>query len=481
MAKDFAPGIPKKNLVHELPSVSKPTTWAFGVHDHHAEKRGRHFDLRLGDPDTGHAHSWAISPKDWPPAPGKATWAIQQSTHSIGYMNFQGEIVEGYGKGKVLLHDRDLSEVTRSSPGHLSFNVYRSTGPEEFTLHRVTGKNWILMNRTSSRDRMPNLPTDKPKYKELPVNKAPYDDPNYIFSAKIDDAHNLFVFSDADKPVRVVSYRPGKRSPGGVIEHTHKVPSIFGTRTPSGLGGTILRGGLYALHPGTGEATAPEAIAGMLNSDVWKSREKQKTHGELMPVLYDVVRYKGKDMAGAPYAEKLKVLNEVMKKMPDTFTLPRMAATPEDKHKLLSDIRAGKIPETKEGVVAWHLNEGISPIKVKFTNDHDVYIRDFFPGEGKYKGHAVGGFLFSHEQKGPIVGRVGTGISDIQRLDMHENPEKYKGMVARVKAQQKYSSGALRAPSFQGFHLDKNEPDQLAMVKHAEDTLELVFLWGEAN
>jgi ATP-dependent DNA ligase len=147
---------------------------------------------------------------------------------------------------------------------------------------------------------------------------------------------------------------------------------------------------------------------------------------------------------------------------------------------LLEDVRTGKVPETKEGVVAWHLTENKSPIKLKFTKDHDIYIRDFFPGEGKYKGHAVGGFFFSHDPDGPIVGKVGTGITDVQRLDMHENPEKYMGMVARVKAQQKYRSGALRAPSFQGWHLDKNEPDRLNMVKHAEDTLELVFLWGGA-
>jgi hypothetical protein len=460
---EYAPGIPEKTISHELPTLDKPATWEFGIHEHLAEKRGRHFDLRLGDPETGHAHSWVVAPKDWP-TPGKSTWAIQQPTHTVKYMDFEGEIAEGYGKGKVNLHDRTVAEVSKSGPGHLNFNVYRSHGPEEFTLHRVTGKNWIFMNRTLSREKMPELPTDKPKYKELPVDKAPIDDPNYLFSAKIDDAHNLFVFPHADKPVRVVSYRPGKRSPGGIIDHTHKVPSIAGVRTPSGMGGTILRGGLYALHPDTGAATAPEAIAGMLNSDVWKSREKQKTHGELRPVLYDVVRYKGKDMASAPYAEKLKVLHEVVSKLPGTFELPRMATSSKDKKELLEAIHQGKVPETKEGVVAWHLTEGKAPIKVKFHEDHDVHVRGFFSGEGKYKGKGVGGFTFSHTPDGPVVGKVGTGLSDAQRKDMHEHPEKYVGLVARVKAQQKYQSGALRAPSFQGWHLDKNDPQDLSAV-----------------
>jgi hypothetical protein len=414
------------------------------------------------------------------PSPGEKTWAIQQPTHTLKYLDFEGTI-EGYGKGEVSLHARDKTEIVSSRPGHVSFNIYKGTGPEEYTLHRVHDKNWVLYNRTTHRTQHPDLPDSKPTYKETTVEKAPIQDPDIIFSAKIDDAHNLFYFPEAGQQIRVVSYRPSKKGATGLIEHTHKVPSIHGIPTPTGLGNTILRGGLYAISPETGKATPAHILAGMLNTDVWKSREKQKQHGELLPVLYDVVRYRGKDLDKAPYEQKLKVLREVESKLPDIFHLPRMATTPEAKKQLLEDIRAGNIPETEEGVVAWHLKESRPAVKVKFKQDHDVYLKEFFPGEGKYKGKGVGGFLYSHTPDGPIVGRVGTGLSDELRKDMHDEPKKYLGMVARVEAQAKYPSGALRSPAFQGWHLDKNDELQLSSIKMASAELySLCFLWGQA-
>ncbi len=413
------------------------------------------------------------------PKPGERTWAIQQPTHTVKYMDFEGEISEGYGKGSVKLFDRDKTEIVSARPGHINFNVYRGSGPEEYTLHRVGGKQWILMNRTTHRAKHPDLPDSKPKYREISPSKLTYDDSRTIFQPKIDDAHNLFVFPESGDQIRVVSYRPTNREQG-VIEHTHKIPGLYGTKVPKDLGGTILRGGLYALHPQTGEATPAEHVGGLLNSDVWKSREKQREHGELLSVLYDVVRYRGKDMSQAPYKDKLEILQKVERALPHAFHLPRIARTTKEKKQMVEDIRQGKLPETREGVIVWDLEQGTNPTKAKFTKEHDVYVRDFFSGEGKYKGKGVGGFYFSHTPDGAIVGRVGTGLSDEQRIDMHKHPENYKGMVARVKAQQQYHSGALRAPAMLGWHLDKNLQEDLDKIKHAETSLELVFFWGEA-
>jgi hypothetical protein len=472
---EFAPGIPSKQISHELPEVSKPTKWEMVVHDHAAERRGRHFDLRLGDPATGHAHSWAM-PAKWP-EPGERSWAIQQPTHTVKYMDFEGTIEDGYGKGDVTKHRREKTEIVSSTPGHINFNIYTGAGPEEYTLHRIADNKWMLLNRTIHREKT-ELPDTRPPYREVKLDKAArhIDDPDMIASAKIDDAHNLFVLPASGDQVRVVSYRLAKRSKTGLIEHTHKVPSLFGVETPPGLGGTILRGGLYAMDPKTGKAVHAKDLASLLNSSVWKSRENQKQIGELIPVVYDVVKYKGRNMETASYGEKLKILLEVADKLP--FELPRIAVTSEDKAKLIEDIRTGKVPETTEGVVFWNIRKGEAPVKAKFVKDHDVYIRDFFPGEGKYKGKGVGGFLYSHEPHGSIVGRVGTGLSDELRTDMHQHPDKYKGLVARVTAQDKFPSGALRAPAFQDWHLDKNEPQALANVKVAAALDKtLLFLW----
>lgn len=460
---EYAPGIPSKETSHPLPEVKKPTTWEFGVHEHHAKRRGLHYDLRLGDPKTGHAHSWAL-PEKWP-NPGEHLWAIHQPTHTVGYMDFEGHIPSGYGAGKVLLKDRDKVEVTKAEPGYISFNVYRGTGPEEYSLRHIGGKVWRFANKTLHREKHKHVAEGKPDYKEVPVSKVPFDDPRYIMSAKIDDAHNLFYFPKAGEQVRVVSYRRAKRTPGGFIEHTQKVDSIFGRETPKELADTVVRGGLYAMNPKTGKATDTHILGGMLNSDVWKSREKQKEFGKLVPVLYDVDRFQGKDLSKAPYNEKLMALRKIQKAMPGVFELPKMAYTSEEKKKLLEDIEKKKYSKTEEGIVMWNAVKGEPPIKAKFRPEHDVYVRGFYPGEGQHAGSGVGGFVFSTTKSGPIVGRVGTGFSHAQRQDMHKNPEKYVGMVATVEAQGQFKSQALRAPAFIQFHLDKNPQDRLDAVK----------------
>ncbi len=474
----YAPGIPHKDISHELPVIDKSTTWEYVVHDHNADRRGRHFDLRLADPETGFAHSWALPP-NWPKA-GEKVWSIQQPTHTKKYIDFEGKITDRYGRGTVTKHARDKVEVVSSKPGHISFNVYKGTGPEEYTLHRIADRKWQLFNRSLHREKI-SLPDSKPPYREVKIEEASkhIEDPDYIASAKIDDAHNLFILPQSGEQIRVVSYRTSKRSPTGIIEHTHKIPSLYGLKTPAGLGGTILRGGLFAMNPETGKAAPAQNIAGMLNSNVWKSREIQNTDGELIPILYDVVTHKGRNMETVSYGEKLKVLRDVADKLP--FLLPRMAFSKEEKKKLLEDVRTGKLPETKEGLVFWNLKKGEQPpIKAKFSKDHDVYIRDFFEGEGKYKNNAVGGFMYSHDIDSPIVGRVGTGLSDSLRKDMFENPGKYKGLVARIKAADKYPSGALRAPAFSDWHLDKNDIQALAHVKIASSDKELIFMWGHS-
>ncbi len=463
MTREYAPGIPSKEGFESLPEIKEPKIWKYNIHEHDATKRGLHWDLRLGDPETGHAHSWAMMPKL--PKPGEHTMVVQQPTHTTKYMDWEGEIPQGtYGAGKVKIKEKDKIEIQNSKPDHISFNVYRGHGPEEFTLHHMGGKIWKLYNRTPTRDKH-DLPADKPKYKETTIEKAINSNDEYIASAKIDDAHNLFYFPKAKENIRVVSYKESKRDPNKIIDHTHKVESIKDLKTPKSLENTIIRGGLYAIDPNTNKATINATLGGMLNSNVWKSRELQKQHGELIPVIYDVEKFKGKDVSKLPYKDKLEILAKVQEEFPGKFKLPDIAVSSEEKKKLIEDIKEGKHPETTEGVVLWNMLKHESPIKAKFFKEHDVYIRDYFPGRGKYKDNGVGGFTYSHTPDGPIVGECGTGLDDKLRRDMHNNPDKYKGMVATVSSQHKYEkTQALRVPAFKGFHLDKNSQERLDQI-----------------
>lgn len=141
-------GIPKKGLIQPIRTISGPEDWEFVVHDHHAKKAGRHFDLRLGDPKTGHGHSWAL--RYWP-APGEKRLAVQQSTHSIPYFDWSGEIEDGYGAGKVDIADRRNVKMLKATSSQITF----SPGAHEvYSLVNTGsrgGKAWLLINRTQAK------------------------------------------------------------------------------------------------------------------------------------------------------------------------------------------------------------------------------------------------------------------------------------------------------------------------------------------
>jgi len=274
---------------------------------------------------------------------------------------------------------------------------------------------------------------------------------------KLDGAHSLLDLKDVGKVPRLFSHRLGKRALTGVIEHTHKVPSLLEQRVPEGYANTLLRAETIAVTS-KGKALPARQIAGMLNSSVTNSRAAQKELGAtLTPVAFDVIKYKGEDVSDKSFRERYELLRDVAAKT--DIEIVDVARTNQEKLKLLKQIEGGKHPLTNEGVVLRSLEGTAHATKAKFRPDHDVYVRDIFEAinkHGKPAGRA-GGFEYSWTPKGPVAGRVGTGFTHDEAKDMLANPDKYKGRVAKVHAEQKYESGALGKASFQEWHLDKGK------------------------
>jgi len=445
-----------------------------GLHRHQAERAGEHFDLRLGDPSTGRAHSWAL--RKGLPGPGERRLAVQQPTHTLAYMDFKGPISEGYGKGNVELAQRDKTEVLRSGDNEVRFNVYRGKENQEFALRRMkSAGNWFIQNVTPSRNTGPaqKLPSSKPKYKLVAPEKLDPDDPNTEMQAKLDGAHVLYQFKEPGSTPRVFSYRPTERATG-IIDHTQKLEGFGKLRTPKALANTTLRGELYAVDE-QGKALPAARVGGILNAGVWKSREKQKQEGRLVPAVFDVVQHQGKNVEEQPYAEKKRILSAATRAAP-WLQRPRTATTPDEKRRLIADIQEGREPSTDEGVVVWHKDKPV-PAKSKFQEERDVYVRRIFAEAGeKRRGTMAGGFEYSTTPKGPIVGRIGTGLSHAMKKDMLENPSKYEGLHARAKALKTPKGYAPRNPVFKSFHLDQDIPEdaKTAMKKTAGAATEFV-------
>ena len=98
-------------------------------------------------------------------------------------------------------------------------------------------------------------------------------------------------------------------------------------------------------------------------------------------------------------------------------------------------------------------------LKVKKFNTCDLRVIGFEEGAGKYTG-MLGAFIC--EYKGGEV-KVGSGLSDSQRLEVWRNSRNYENLIIEVSyfEETKDSTGkpSLRFPTFKDFRFDKTEPN----------------------
>ncbi|RKY27480.1 MAG: hypothetical protein DRP83_02295 [Planctomycetota bacterium] len=149
---EFAPGIPGGKAVEKIPTFRQPKSWMLAVQEHKAERAGKHYDLRLVDPWTGHAHSWAL-PKAKLPASKENVLAIQTPTHSSDYALGFGAggpraIMKGYGKGTVEIKHKEPVQVLAASPDKVKFRRRVNGNEEDFVLFRTKDDSWLLRNTT---------------------------------------------------------------------------------------------------------------------------------------------------------------------------------------------------------------------------------------------------------------------------------------------------------------------------------------------
>lgn len=430
----FAPGLPDKGKYDPIDKMKGLTRMVIQKH----QATQDHYDYRIQQDDI--AHSWAAKylPKD-----KKKLMLFRQPSHTAEYMDFEGTISEGYGAGKVKKIYDQVIDIVNSSEDKINFVL-----PEgEFAMIKMQGKNpnWLLVEKNP----VINAVNSKPKYKEVLPDEIDLEDENTVLEPKIDGAHNIFELH-SDNINRIYSYKD-KKGDDIAIDHTHQVPILRDAVVPKELDGTLLRGEIFAKDL-EGNILPSTSIAGLLNANPIKSRLKQKEIGFLEPRIFDIVSYKGDNVEDDGYRDKLKMLKNIEKIVPE-MKMSEVAYSPGEKKKMFDKIKNDQHPDTREGIILWDLNKS-KPIRAKFKDNYEVYIRKIFKAESKSGKDFAGGFEFSWTPRGKVVGRIGTGFTAALRKDMWENPNEYVGRIARVKSQEKYESGALRAPSFYDFHME---------------------------
>lgn len=456
---DYAPGLPDPKTFGDLNRLRAGKQYDWIVQRHEAERAGLHRDVRLGDKETG-LYSWATK-KDFPEPGARPISLFQQPVHRHSYKDFEGTIEKGYGKGTVEAEDKGRAIIQSVSPTKIKFALIHGKNPEEFTLIRVSGRReegtertkrtqggtWLMLNTTPTEP----VTYKKVKYKTIPASEIDkLFDQDYVMSHKIDGSA-AFVRLVKDH-AEALSYRAS--SEGKPIIHTHRI-GLSGERMniPESWQGKVLRGEIYGTRDNA--AIPVQELGGLLNASTAKSLDQQKANRVKMRMaLFDILDESGVEKGlSSPRSEIRAQIQEALKFLPDTFHEPEYAYTKAEKKKMWKAVTSNKDPLTREGVVGFP-TQGGTPVKVKPRVEADVWVRNTFPGEGKYKGRGAGGFEYSLSPSGPIVGKVGTGIDDKTRKDMWEHPEDFVGRMARIEHQEQFPSGAYRAPSYIALHED---------------------------
>ncbi len=114
----------------------------FVIHEHHATHL--HWDLRLEL--DGVLKSWAV-PKEPPTEYGVKRLAIQVEDHPLDYIDFEGIIEEGYGKGTVKIWDEGALELELRKKNKIVFSLHGSRLHGKFTLlkfEKAGEKQWLF-------------------------------------------------------------------------------------------------------------------------------------------------------------------------------------------------------------------------------------------------------------------------------------------------------------------------------------------------
>ncbi len=114
----------------------------FVVHLHHA--RRKHWDLRLEMDKI--LKSWAV-PKQPPLKKDLKRLAIQVEDHRLSYIDFEGIIEEGYGKGTVEIWDKGKYDLINRKDWKIVFNLHGKKMKGEYVILKFRDKKCLLFKK----------------------------------------------------------------------------------------------------------------------------------------------------------------------------------------------------------------------------------------------------------------------------------------------------------------------------------------------
>ncbi len=175
----------------------------------------------------------------------------------------------------------------------------------------------------------------------------------------------------------------------------------------------------------------------------------QKTHGQAFLAIFDILRYKGLETLNLTFDKRRVLLEIVVNKLISVGMPVRMEElVMTNKLTYYEMIVARTKEEGHEGIILKNMQATYKPgnrnagwLKVKRFEKCIYPICGFVGGTGKYS-DMIGAIVYGNNEG------TASGMTDEERQDMTDRPEKYKGKLALFECQEITDNHVMRHPRY---------------------------------
>ena len=132
--------------------------YKYVIHKHDAKRAGTHYDLRI-EVEKDYVYSIAFR---YNPLTNDKAMGVVQPLHTSQWLNFEGEIEEGYGKGKLKIISNGTAQFFKSEHTIvIKLNDVKNTKVYQFAVIKLKEKNQLLFVKTKKEY------TEHPTFKDV--------------------------------------------------------------------------------------------------------------------------------------------------------------------------------------------------------------------------------------------------------------------------------------------------------------------------
>ena len=438
----------------------------------------------LAGPRTGKEYAKFTLKKGLPTDQRPGTLAVENEPHSVD--DFDGVIKEGYGKGekrliysgtgvikvggsrqlgKINVHEHDAEKagfhydfVAEGIDPHTeSFEVNIANGlfKGRYAFRQAFEKNRHLVVRLKDNSVLvakPDIHLKPPEFlktirqSDRPVSVEWKDDGSLANVA----IHDLRAFYRSHRPEGECYY---DKLPA-IEDVSNHSPVWLARRFFPGpeQEGTVLRGELH--HP-----DGAARVGGILNALPEKSIQIQRERGPVEFYVWDIAKFKGRDVSQMPYGRRRELYEAVIAEIRlfnrHLHVVPAMPEGSDPVEFYRAIVHDPRGLPWSEGVVVKHQDSPDLWFKVKANDTLDVRVVRCIEGAGKFAG-SLGAMVV----EGPtgVESEIGSfQLTSEQRRWIWEHRDVLTGQIAEVRALTVNESGAIRAGVFVRFHPSRSE------------------------